>query len=64
MPGLCSPPSVLLTGKIENVPAPQIAIVYWRLPKGATLRDVVVVVRADEANHRDVNHFAAVSRLL
>ncbi|XP_008785032.2 ubiquinol oxidase 2, mitochondrial-like [Phoenix dactylifera] len=46
-------------GKIENVPAPAIAIDYWRLPPNATLRDVVVVVRADEAHHRDVNHFAS-----
>lgn len=46
-------------GKIENGPAPAIAIDYWRLPKDATVRDVVLVVRADEAHHRDVNHFAA-----
>lgn len=46
-------------GNIENVPAPAIAIDYWRLPKDATLRDVVLVVRADEAHHRDVNHFAS-----
>ncbi|HQN52667.1 MAG TPA: alternative oxidase, partial [Phenylobacterium sp.] len=38
------------------VPAPQIAIRYWSLPATATLRDVVLVVRADEAHHRDVNH--------
>ncbi|XP_010918097.1 ubiquinol oxidase 2, mitochondrial [Elaeis guineensis] len=46
-------------GKIENVPAPAIAIDYWRLPPNAMLRDVVMVVRADEAHHRDVNHFAS-----
>ncbi|KAG8375210.1 hypothetical protein BUALT_Bualt10G0076700 [Buddleja alternifolia] len=46
-------------GNIENVPAPAIAIDYWRLPKNSTLRDVVMVVRADEAHHRDVNHFAS-----
>lgn len=46
-------------GRIENVPAPQIAIDYWRLPKDARLSDVVMSVRADEAHHRDVNHFAA-----
>ncbi|KAJ3707086.1 hypothetical protein LUZ61_010791 [Rhynchospora tenuis] len=46
-------------GKIENVPAPAIAIDYWRLPANATLKDVVTVVRADEAHHRDVNHFAS-----
>jgi len=49
------------SGNIENVPAPAIAIDYWRLPPNATLRDVVMVVRADEAHHRDVNHFASVS---
>ncbi|CAL5438658.1 unnamed protein product [Camellia sinensis] len=46
-------------GKIENVPAPVIAIDYWRLPKDATLKDVITVIRADEAHHRDVNHFAS-----
>lgn len=46
-------------GHIENTPAPRIAIDYWRLPEDATLRDVVLVVRADEAHHRDVNHFAS-----
>ena len=51
-------------GNIENVPAPAIAIDYWRLPADATLRDVVMVVRADEAHHRDVNHFASVSVVL
>ncbi|KAI4296362.1 hypothetical protein L6164_036326 [Bauhinia variegata] len=49
----------LNSGKIENVPAPAIAIDYWRLPKDATLKDVITVIRADEAHHRDVNHFAS-----
>lgn len=43
-------------GRSANVPAPKIALDYWNLPEGATLRDVVEVVRADEAHHRDVNH--------
>ena len=43
-------------GKVANVPAPQIAIDYWGLPKDARLRDVVLVIREDEAAHRDVNH--------
>ena len=43
-------------GKIENVAAPQVAIDYWKLPQEATLRDVVIVVREDEAGHRDRNH--------
>uniref|UniRef100_A0A0C9QLZ1 Ubiquinol oxidase n=1 Tax=Wollemia nobilis TaxID=56998 RepID=A0A0C9QLZ1_9CONI len=46
-------------GNIENIAAPSIAIDYWRLSKDATLRDVVIVIRADEAHHRDVNHFAS-----
>ncbi|TCO77143.1 alternative oxidase [Chromatocurvus halotolerans] len=44
------------SGRLENVPAPRIAIDYWQLPENATLRDVVIVVRQDEAGHRDVNH--------
>ncbi|CAI9104025.1 OLC1v1002630C1 [Oldenlandia corymbosa var. corymbosa] len=47
------------SGAIKNVPAPAIAIDYWRLPKDATLKDVITVIRADEAHHRDVNHFAS-----
>ena len=43
-------------GTHENIPAPQIAIDYWGLQEDATLRDVVMVIRADEAEHRDVNH--------
>ena len=43
-------------GRSANVPAPEIAKRYWGLPEDATLRDVVLVVRADEAHHRDVNH--------
>ncbi|MEQ1489641.1 MAG: alternative oxidase [Terricaulis sp.] len=43
-------------GRTPNGPAPAIAKRYWTLPDSATLRDVVLVVRADEAHHRDVNH--------
>ena len=43
-------------GRHENVPAPQIAIDYWQLGKEARLSDVIIAVRADEAEHRDVNH--------
>ncbi|MGB0908586.1 MAG: alternative oxidase [Maricaulaceae bacterium] len=43
-------------GRHENVPAPQIAIDYWQLSEDARLRDVIIAVRADEAEHRDVNH--------
>ena len=44
------------SGKILNRPAPQIAIDYWDLGSNASLRDVVIAVRADEAGHRDKNH--------
>jgi ubiquinol oxidase len=53
----------LEAGVIDNTPAPAIAIDYWRLPADAKLKDVVTVVRADEAHHRDVNHFASVRTL-
>ena len=43
-------------GRSPNVPAPEMAKHYWKLADHATLRDVVLVVRADEAHHRDVNH--------
>ncbi|SDE26100.1 alternative oxidase [Kordiimonas lacus] len=46
-------------GRHENVPAPQIAIDYWGLGAGATLRDLVIAVRNDEAGHRDRNHLFA-----
>ena len=44
------------TGRQDNVPAPRLAIDYWNLSPDARLRDVVLVVRDDEAGHRDVNH--------
>ena len=44
------------SGRQENVPAPQIAIDYWQLDADAKLSDVIIAVRADEAEHRDVNH--------
>ncbi len=44
------------SGKIENVKAPKIAIDYWNLPLNSTLKDVIRVVRDDEAGHRDLNH--------
>ena len=37
-------------------PAPQIAKQYWHLDDNATVRDVFLMIRADEAHHRDVNH--------
>ena len=43
-------------GTHANVPAPGIAIEYWKLAPDARLREIIVAVRADEARHRDVNH--------
>lgn len=43
-------------GTYANVPAPQIAIDYWQLAPDARLREVILVIRKDEALHRDVNH--------
>ena len=43
-------------GKIENIKAPEIAINYWNLPLNSKLKDVVKIIRDDEAGHRDVNH--------
>ena len=43
-------------GKIENIKAPDIAVNYWNLPLNSKLKDVVKVIRDDEAGHRDVNH--------
>ena len=44
-------------GKYENTPAPKIAIDYWHLKRNARLSDVILAVRKDEMNHRDVNHY-------
>jgi ubiquinol oxidase len=43
-------------GRIKNVDAPEIAKKYWNLAPDAKLRDVIIAVRNDEAEHRDVNH--------
>lgn len=46
-------------GEIENIPAPEIAKEYYGLDDDARLRDVVIAVRNDEMEHRDVNHDVA-----
>ncbi len=43
-------------GKIENVPAPQLAIEYYKMKKDAKLSDLIKKVRADEQHHSQVNH--------
>lgn len=42
--------------QIADVPAPQIAIEYYGLMKGARLSHMVRAVRDDEAKHADANH--------
>jgi threonyl-tRNA synthetase len=36
--------------------APKLAKTYWNLGENATMRDLVLAVRADEASHSHVNH--------
>lgn len=47
------------SGKIENIQAPSVAIQYYGLRCDATLRDVILSIRADEEGHRDENHAMA-----
>ncbi|KAJ8598290.1 hypothetical protein CTAYLR_005990 [Chrysophaeum taylorii] len=39
--------------------APAIGRAYWHLGENGTVLDLMKAIRADEANHRDVNHLAA-----
>ncbi|GMN40733.1 hypothetical protein TIFTF001_009950 [Ficus carica] len=48
-------------GNIENIPAPAISIDCLQLSAETMLRDVVMVIKADEFHHHDANHFASVS---
>ena len=43
-------------GEVENVPAPQLAIDYYKMKKNARLSDLIKYVRADEEHHSKVNH--------
>lgn len=36
--------------------APTVAVHYWRLASNATMKEVILAIRADEAHHRVVNH--------
>lgn len=42
-----------------NLKAPEIAIHYFDLKPNADMRDILMVIRADEAKHREVNHTLA-----
>ncbi|XP_041372142.1 alternative oxidase, mitochondrial-like [Gigantopelta aegis] len=39
--------------------APDVALRYWKLKEDATMKDVILAIRADEAHHRVVNHTLA-----
>lgn len=43
-------------GAIANLEIPEFARDYWQLGADAKLRELVLAVREDEAQHRDVNH--------
>jgi len=43
-------------GEVENVPAPKLAIDYYKMKKDAKLSDLIRKVRADEQHHSEVNH--------
>ncbi|KAJ9448010.1 Alternative oxidase [Diplonema papillatum] len=40
----------------SELPAPEIAITYWKMPEDAKFIDVIKQIAADEMHHRDVNH--------
>ena len=44
------------SGEVENVPAPELAIKYYKMKKTAKLSDLIKKVRADEQHHSKVNH--------
>ena len=53
-------------GKLKawnDLPASELAIEYWNLPKNAKFREVLLAIRADEVVHREVNHhFASIPK--
>ena len=44
------------SGKVENIPAPHLAIKYYQLGADAKLSDLIKCVRADEQHHSETNH--------
>lgn len=45
--------------KIAEMQMPPLARDYWQFDETATMRDVLLQVRRDEANHREVNRTLA-----
>ena len=50
---------IVESGKVENIPAPHIAINYYKLGSDAKLVDLIRCVRADEQHHSEKNHHYA-----
>ena len=47
---------IVESGKAKNIPAPQLAIQYYKLGSDAKLTDLIKCVRADEQHHSETNH--------
>lgn len=47
---------IVESGKAINIPAPQLAIQYYKLGSDAKLTDLIKCVRADEQHHSETNH--------
>ena len=48
--------SMVESGEVENIPAPQLAIDYYKMKKSAKLSDLIKKVRADEQHHSKINY--------
>ena len=44
------------SGKVENIPAPNLAISYYGIGSDSKLSDLIRCVRADEEHHSETNH--------
>lgn len=49
-------PGTHLNRDWNDLPAPEIARGYWKLPADAKWKEVLMCIMADESHHRDVNH--------
>ena len=47
---------IVESGKVEDIPAPQLAIQYYKLGSDSKLSDLIRCVRADEQHHSQTNH--------
>jgi len=52
----CETPGTKLHESWSKLPAPPIAIGYWKLDEDATWIDTLKCMYADETHHRDCNH--------